>query len=70
MWKFKVIHCPGKANFFGDATSCRPVKSDDEDCVKMFIAASLAAIAISKEEAAAEAWKDPEYLAIHSALSE
>ena len=70
MWKFRVIHCLGKANFFADATSRCPVKSDDNDCKKQFIAANLAAVAISKEEAAAEAQEDPKYLAIHSALSE
>ena len=58
MWKFKVIHCPGKANFFADATLRRPVRSDN--CKTLFIAANLAAIAISREEAAAEAQKGPE----------
>ena len=68
MWK--VIHCPGKAHFFADPTSRRPVRSDDDDCEMLFIAANLAAIAISREEAAAEAQRDPEYLAMHSVLSE
>ena len=68
MWKFKVIHCPGKANFFADATLRRPVRSDN--CKTLFIAANLAAIAISREEAAAEAQEDPEYLAMHSTLSQ
>ena len=68
MWKFKMTHCPGKANFFADATSRCPVRSDDDDCETLFIAANLAAIAISREEAAAEAQKDPEYLAMHSGV--
>ena len=61
---------PGKANFYADATSRRPVRSDDDDCETLFIAANLAAIAISREEAAAEAQEDPEYLAMHSTLSQ
>ena len=48
LWKFKVIHCPGKANFFADAMSRRPVRFYDDDREALFIAANLAAIAISR----------------------
>ena len=59
-----------KANFFADGMSRRPVRSYDEDGEALLIAANLAAITISREEAAVEARKDPEYLAMHSALSQ
>ena len=50
-WKFRVIHCPGKANFFADATLGRPVQEED-DSEKLFVAANLVSVAVSIEEAA------------------
>ena len=47
MWKFDIVHCPGKTNFFADATSRNPVLAEEDDAETAFLAANLAAIAIT-----------------------
>ena len=58
MWKFDIIHCPGKTNFFADATSRNPVAAEGDDVETAFMAANLAAIAITIDDVASAAKND------------
>ena len=69
MWKFDIVHCPGKTNFFADATSRNPVSTEDDETETKFLAANLAAIAITIEDVAAAAREDPAYSETYRALS-
>ena len=69
MWKFNIIHSPGKTNFFTDATSRHPIQAEEDDPETIIVAANLAAIAISIDEVAAAAQTDEAYWATHTALS-
>ena len=69
MWKFSIIHSPGKTNFFADAASRHPVHAEEEDPETIIVATNLAAIAISIDEVAAAAQEDVAYWAMHTALS-
>ena len=68
MWKFNIIHCPGRTNFFGDVTSQKPVSpEDDTDNEKHFVAVNLASVAVTTKEAADTAKEDASYWALHQA---
>ena len=69
MWKFDIIHFPGKTNFFADAKSRHPVQAEEDDPETAILAANLAAIAISINEIASAAKEDEAYWATYSALS-
>ena len=69
MWKFDIIHCPGKTNFFADATSRNPVSTEEDEVETKFLAANLAAIAITIDDVAAAAREDPAYRETYDALS-
>ena len=69
MWKFDIIHCPGKTNFFADATSRNPIAADSDDMETAFMAANLAAIAITMEDVASAAKSDDSYRATYLALT-
>ena len=48
MWKFRIIHCPGRTNFFADARSRNPVSPEDNtDNERHFVAANLASVAVT-----------------------
>ena len=66
-WKFRITHCPGKANFFADASSRRPVQEED-DTEQRFVDANLASVAVTIAEAAKAAKEDKGYWALHQAL--
>ena len=63
MWKFDIVHCPGKTNFFADATLRHPVLAEEDDPETAILAANLAAIAISIDEIASAAKVDDAYWA-------
>ena len=69
MWKFEIVHCPGKTNFFADATSRNPVLAEEDDTETAFLADNLASIAISIEEVASSAKDDNAYWETFLALS-
>ena len=69
MWKFDIIHCPGKTNFFADATSRNPISTEEDKVETKFLAANLAAIAITIDDVAAAAREDPAYSETYKALS-
>ena len=61
--------CPGKTNFFADATSRNPVLAEEDDTQTAFLAANLASIAISIEEVASSAKSDGAYWETYLALT-
>ena len=69
IWKFDIVHCPGKTNFFADATSRHPILAKEDNTETAILAANLAAIAISIDEIAAAAKEDDAYQATYLALS-
>ena len=71
LWKFTVIHVPGKTNYFTDATSRRPSGQHDVDGAEAEIAAfNHASIAVTTEEAAARAATEREYVSVVRALED
>ena len=68
MWKFNIIHSPGKTYFFADAAYRHPVHAED-DPETLIVAANLAAIAISIDEVAEAAQEDEAYWDTHTAMS-
>ena len=69
MWKFEIVHCPGKTNFFADATSRNPVLAEEDNTKTAFLVVNLAAIAISIEEVASFTESDKAYWETYLALS-
>ena len=52
MWKFRIIHLPGKTNFFADAASRHPVHAEETEPETLIVMANLAAFAISMDKVA------------------
>ena len=71
LWKFEVIHVPGKTNYFADATSRCPAKQLEIDGTEAEIAAfNHASIAITTGEVEACAAADNKYASMLRARSD
>ena len=71
MWSFDIIHCPGKSNFFADATSRSPTSQEDtfsEEADVLWCAA--ATISISLDNVVAASALDPPYRSMIRALTD
>lgn len=47
MWRFDIVHMPGKGNFFADATSRNPINNANEDDIEITSSESLSSIRCS-----------------------
>ena len=71
LWKFEIMHVPGRTNFFADAASRKPTQSPDplESTERRIASIAVASIAIGLPDIAEAAKGDPAYLAMLDFLS-
>ena len=71
LWKFDIIHCAGRTNYFADATSRKPSEPADalEKVEGSLVAAAVASIAITPGDIEQADRGDPAYQAMRDAIT-